>query len=77
MSGSKIHNTFVLDTSHLPPSFKTIIIPSTEECYTLRADLKTESDIVIWIREFEELSKTQRNFRRSNGTRIISYVFTY
>ena len=38
----------------------------------LRADLKTESDIVIWIREFEELSKTQWNFRRSNGTRIIS-----
>ena len=67
---------FNLNATELPSKFNNKIVAELEDEYVVRANVESEEDINIWVREFGSSTMTQWNFRRSHtGVQKISYVF--
>lgn len=76
MSSSKMHHYYDLKNEHLPRNFNHHILKpenEDEEDYVLRANIKSISEIDVWLSEFSLHSRTQWNRRDSkpNGSQKI------
>ncbi|GBN77545.1 hypothetical protein AVEN_51183-1 [Araneus ventricosus] len=62
-----------VQNSNLPPSFVNEVVKIVEDEIIVRRNLKSVSDVYLWIEEYGRTSDTKWNLRssRPSGTRLV------